>query len=177
MKILFMGPQGSGKTTQADLLAKKIGLPHLSTGRFFRNLARSDSDIGRLVKNKLDKGELVPDQLTLDLTNGELRKSSYKNGYIIEGYPRNLAQAKMFGSGVDRVIYLDISDEEAERRLILRARNDDTEELIKKRLAIYHEETEPMISYYQKLGSLDKVDGERPIYEIHADILKVLRDS
>lgn len=175
MRILLFGPVGSGKSTQAELLAKKLGVPHFSTGDFFRDLVSNQSPLTKLVRKKLDKGELVADDLTLKLVREELKNGQYQSGYVIEGFPRNVNQAQEFKNGVDRAVYLNASDEEVVKRLLERGRKDDTQDLIKKRLVIYHQETEPMVYYYQKLGVLDWVDGERSINKIHNDILEKVK--
>lgn len=172
MRVLLFGPVGSGKSTQAAVLAKKLNVPHLSTGDFFRDLASKNSKLSKVVKEKLGRGELVADALTLRLIKEELKNSRYRLGYVIDGFPRNVHQAEAFKNGIDRAIYLDVSDEAATSRLLKRRRRDDTKELIKKRLTFYHQETEPIISFYGQLGILERVDGERSIEDISKDIFR-----
>lgn len=175
MNLIVMGPQGSGKSTQAELLAKKLNLPHLQTGKLYRRIAREKSQLGRKVKEFLYKGHLVPDKEHNELLEKEVKKPAYKNGFVLDGSPRTLNQAKTQPFKASKVFYLDVSDEENIKRLVKRGRKDDTPELIAERLRIYHQETEPVLDYYRKKGILEKVDGERPIEPIHQDIMKRLK--
>ena len=176
MNIVVLGPQGSGKSTQAELLAKVLKIPHLQTGELFRRIAREKTELGRRVKERLDRGQLVSDEDTMRVVTKELVAEKYKKGVVLDGVPRNLKQAKRLRLKIDRAVYLEVSDREGIKRLILRKRADDTPELIRERLRIYHLETEPILDFYQKQGILERVDGERPIEEIHQDILDRLRN-
>ena len=174
MSLIVMGPQGSGKTTQAELLAKKLNLPHLQTGELYRRVAKEKSPLGRKVKELLGKGHLVPDKEHNELLEREVKKPLYKNGFVLDGSPRTLSQAKSQPFKVDKIFYLDVSDEENTKRLLRRGRKDDTPELIAERLRIYHRETEPVLKYFRQQGILKEVDGERPIEVIHQDIMNRL---
>jgi len=175
MNIIILGPQGSGKSTQAELLAKAFQIPHLQTGKLFRKIAQEKTELGQRVKSRLDKGRLVSDKDTMKIVRPELGKEKYNKGVVLDGVPRNSSQAKALKLIIDRVIYLEVSDKECIKRLMLRRRSDDTAELIKERLRIYHLKTEPMLDLYQKKGVLERVDGERPVEEIHKDIIKKLK--
>ncbi|OGD85738.1 hypothetical protein A2Z23_01555 [Candidatus Curtissbacteria bacterium RBG_16_39_7] len=175
MNILILGSQGSGKSTQAELLAKKLQTPSLSTGELYRRLAKESTKRGLFIKSILEKGELVSDEITINLIEETIAKPEYKEGFVLEGAPRNLNQARMLNSSLDKVFYLKVTDKENTKRLLLRAREDDTEELIKKRLEIYHQETEPVILFYKNKDLLEEIDGERAVEEIHQDILERVR--
>jgi len=175
MNIIILGPQGSGKSTQAELLAKEFQIPHLQTGKLFRKIAQEKTELGQRVKSRLDKGRLVSDKDTMKIVRPELGKEKYNKGVVLDGVPRNSSQAKALKLIIDRVIYLEVSDKECIKRLMLRRRSDDTAELIKERLRIYHLKTEPMLDLYQKKGVLERVDGERPVEEIHKEIIKRLK--
>lgn len=175
MKIIVMGPQGSGKSTQAELLAREFELPHLQTGELYRCISEQNSSLARKIKKIIDKGELVSDKDHRKILGKEIKKPKYRKGFVLDGSPRTLSQAKIQPFEVDEVFYLDVSDEVNIRRLVKRGRKDDTPELIKKRLEIYHNQTEPVLDYYRQMGILEKVDGERPIEEIHQDIMERVR--
>lgn len=175
MKIVVMGPQGSGKSTQAELLAKKLNLPHLQTGELYRQMAKTDSPLGKKIKSFLDQGQLVPDREHNSLLKKEIKKPRYKRGFVLDGSPRTLSQAKTQPFETDRVFYLQVSDEENTKRLLKRGRADDTPALISQRLKIYHQETEPVLDYYRQQGILTEIDGERPIEEIAKDIIERLK--
>lgn len=174
MKIIIMGPQGSGKTTQADLLSKKLNLPHISTGNIYRAVAKEDSEIGRKVKNYMDSGDLVDDETTFQIVDRHL--GEIKSDFVIDGFPRTLIQAKRGIFPVGKVFYLQISDQQAIERLLLRKRLDDTPEVIAERLKIYHQDTEPILEYYRKQGKLIEIDGSGTVEEVYNLILQKLND-
>lgn len=166
MKILFIGPQGSGKSTQGKLLAQFLEVPYISTGDIFRQLSQTDE----LIKGFLEKGKLVEDWTTTQVVKERVEESDCKNGFILDGYPRNLGQVKTFDPGFDKVIYLKLSDDVVLKRLRERGREDDTEELIAERLRIYHQQTDPILDYYQTKGLLLEINGEGKIEEIQKEI-------
>ena len=172
MKIIFLGGQGSGKSTQAKLLAEKLNLPRVEMGQVLRDKAQENDQTSQFIKKALDSGSLVPDTIAIETLKGILRGKEYENGYVLDGYPRNAAQMEGLENDIDNVFYIKVSDEEAISRLTLRAREDDTNEALTRRLEIYHQETEPLLSKFKNVGILDEVDGERSIEEIHEDILK-----
>ncbi|MBI3109738.1 nucleoside monophosphate kinase [Candidatus Daviesbacteria bacterium] len=168
-KILFLGAQGSGKSTQGKLLAQFLGLPYISTGDIFRAMTGE-------IKQILDQGKLVDDQTTSKIVEEKLREEEYRNGFILDGYPRTMEQIKLFDPGFDKVIYLDLSDEEATRRLLARAREDDTAELIAERLRNYHQQTDPVLDYYQQKGMLKQIDGLSSIDRVQQRIRDAIND-
>jgi len=169
MNIVIMGPPGSGKSTQATLLAREKDLPHISTGVIFRELKNKQSDLGKRAAEYIKDG-WVPDSVVHKVLKKELEEEKYKQGFILEGYPRDLWQAQNAPFEPDKVFYLDVCDEESEERLLKRGRADDTEEIVRKRLKEYHERTEPVLDFYEQEGLLEKIDGERSVEEIFADL-------
>lgn len=174
MKIVVLGPQGSGKSTQAALLSQKLHLPHVSTGDIFRCLEHDISELGQRVKSQLSQGLLVSDDDTFSVLTREFSKPDYQKGVIVDGFPRNLYQAQNSPLKFDKAIYLRVSDEVSTTRLLNRQREDDTAELIKERLAIYHTETEPILDLYRQQGILVEINGEQTVEEIFADIVRQL---
>lgn len=172
MNIIFMGPQGSGKTTQAEILADKLKLPFIGTGDIYRQVAGLDTELGKRVKAILDKGDLVDDETTFKVVDSHL--SEIKSGFILDGFPRTLAQAQRELFPVDKVIYIKLTDDTAVKRLAARGRSDDTPEVIGERLRLYHEETEPILDYYRKQGKLLEVDGSGTIEEVEKLIWEAL---
>ena len=165
--LLFLGPPGAGKGTQAALLSEAYSYLHLSTGELLRKEIDANTDLGQKVKDIMNKGELVSDQLVLEIVKKNLDKDN--KGWILDGYPRNLSQVDSLNNvlmnknqPLEIVFYLDIPDEVLIERLLLRGRKDDKEETIKTRLKIYKETTEPLIEYYKNLSLLEyiKADGE-----------------
>ena len=175
--LLFLGAPGAGKGTQAELLSKKNSYLHLSTGELLRNEIERDTDLGKKVKNIINKGELVSDELVLEIVKKNL--DTDLNGWILDGYPRNLSQANSLNEvlikinqPLEIVYYLDIPEEVLIERLLLRGRKDDNENTIKTRLNIYKKTTEPLIKYYKDLSLLEYIDADRDLKTISADIIQ-----
>ena len=184
MKILVLGPQGSGKGTQATRLAEEHEIPHVSTGDMFRALDES-SELGRDVKAIMDRGDLVPDEVTIRMIRERLAADDAQAGFILDGFPRNLAQAEALdemlgeiGRSLDVILFFVLDDATAIERALGRAheegRTDDTPETIARRLAVYHEQTEPVVEYYRTTGKLVPVHAARPVDEVHAEIQSAL---
>lgn len=176
MKLVLIGIQGAGKSTQGNMLAEKFQVPYLSSGHIFRAMAKEESDIGKSLRDTLNAGHLVSDQQTLDIIRQYLMKPEYQKGYILDGFPRTLTQAKAFEKDIDKAIFVDVSDQEALKRISSRVsdRQDETEEAIKKRIELFHEMTEPVIEFYRQDGKLIQVDGEQTVEEVFQSILSGL---
>ncbi len=175
MKLVLLGIQGSGKTTQGNLLSKQLKIPYLSTGHIFRELAKEKTYLGRYIKETINAGILVPDEKTIQIVNDYLSRPEYRRGYILDGFPRTITQAKKFKNDVDKVIYLKISPKEALWRLFHRNdnnREDETSAAIRNRIELFFKFTEPVINYYKKEKKLLEVDGSRSIKEVNEEILK-----
>lgn len=178
MKIILMGIQGSGKSTQGNRLSKELNLSYLSTGHIFREIAKEKTKWGRYVKETMAAGLLVPDQKTTRIVKEYLSRPEYNVGYILDGFPRTLAQAKAFKDGIEKVFYLHVSDREALWRLAYRndeIREDETIKAIKKRIELFHKVTEPVLDYYRRKGILVEVNGEKPVEEVSRRILAACR--
>jgi len=173
--LLFLGPPGAGKGTQAELLSQTNSYLHLSTGELLRKEIEMNTELGRHVKDIINRGELVSDELVLKIVKQNLDKDS--KGWILDGYPRNLAQANSLNEvlieinqPLDVVFYLDIPEEVLIKRLLLRGRKDDTEETIRTRVNIYKETTEPLIQYFKDLSLLEYIEADRDLKIISSDI-------
>ena len=185
MNLLVLGPQGSGKGTQAARLSEAYGIPHVSTGEMFRGAIDAGTELGRRVGPILASGELVPDDLTVELIRERLVERDAERGFVLDGFPRNLAQAEALdamlagiGRGLDAVLFFDIRDDVAVERLRGRAREegreDDAPDAIARRLAIYHEQTEPVAERYRASGRLVSIRAERTIDQVSAEIAEAL---
>jgi len=176
MKIILIGIQGAGKSTQGNLLAEKLHVPYLSTGHIFRTLAQEKTPLGRYIKETMNAGFLIPDEKTLEIVSDYLSRDEYKSGYILDGFPRTIKQAEEFANGVNKVVYLKVSDKEALWRLSFRNsdREDDTLTAIKKRIELFHKFTEPVIEHYRAKNMLVEVDGEKSIEDIFKEIMEKL---
>ncbi|WP_431797849.1 adenylate kinase [Microbacterium kunmingense] len=185
-RLLIVGPQGSGKGTQGVRIAEALGVPVVSTGDVFRANVAGGTDLGVQVKEIIDAGQLVPDELTSAVVRDRLSKEDAAGGFLLDGYPRNLPQVmhldEFLGGRdekLDAVIVLEVPREESIARLSKRAleqgRADDTEAVIAQRLAIYESETAPIIGVYATRGIVDEIDGTGSVDEITDRILAALR--
>ncbi|MBI4973908.1 nucleoside monophosphate kinase [Candidatus Roizmanbacteria bacterium] len=176
MKLVLIGIQGSGKSTQGNILSHLFRIPYLSTGHIFREIAKEKTSLGRYMKETINAGILVPDDKTIEIVNTYLSRPEYARGYILDGFPRTLKQAHEFSNNVDKVIYLKIPDKEALWRLMNRHqdRADETLPALRKRIELFHKFTEPVIEYYEKLGKLIELDGTKAIHHVNKEILENL---
>lgn len=170
MNIIVVGQVGSGKSTQAQLLADHLGLPRLNVGDLLYYASQEKTERAIEIKKIMESGGMVDDETTLQLVEEHLRGEEHKAGTVIDGFPRTLPQAQKFSLPIDKVFNIKISDQTSTTRLLSRGRSDDTDEVIKNRLKVYHEETEPIVAFYKNLGVLEEVDGERSVEEIAQDI-------
>lgn len=175
MNIILFGPPGAGKGTQAKLLQDKFSIPHLSTGDIFRTAIKNETPLGVKVKAILDSGQLVPDETVVDLVADELKDPKYNDGFILDGFPRTVPQAEAFdeiamnqNKAVDAFVVLTVPEKELISRILSRGegRSDDTQEKVKTRLSVYHEETEPVQNHYTAKGVVKEIDGIGTIDEI-----------
>jgi adenylate kinase len=186
MRIVLLGAPGSGKGTQAALLVEDLDLPHISTGEVLRAAVKSGTLLGRKAKAVMDRGELVPDDVMLGLMEERLTQADVDNGFILDGYPRNLAQAEALdellerlGQPVDEALQIDIDPEMVIQRIAKRAReegrSDDTEDVVRKRLDVYAAQTAPVVDYYARKGILSRVLGDGSVDEVFQRIRGVLQ--
>jgi adenylate kinase len=186
MRIVLLGAPGSGKGTQAALLVEELGLPHISTGELLRSAAKSGSELGAQAKAVMDRGELVSDDIMLGLIEERLSQPDAEAGFILDGYPRNLAQARALDvvlerlqQPVDEALQIDIDVEMVISRIARRAaeegRSDDTEEVVRNRMKVYSEQTAPVVDYYAHKGLLSRVLGEGSIDEVFQRLKGVLQ--
>ena len=173
--LLFLGAPGAGKGTQAAILSETTSYLHLSTGELLRKEIEMNTFLGRQVKDIMNRGELVSDELVLEIVRNNLDKDN--NGWILDGYPRNLSQANslnevliQINQSLEAVFYLDIPEDVLIKRLLLRGRKDDTEDAIRTRVKIYKKITEPLIEYFKDLSLLEYIDADRDLKTISSDI-------
>lgn len=179
MRVVLLGPPGAGKGTQAQKLSEKLGIPQISTGELFRSNIENGSKLGLEAKRYLDAGDLVPSELTNQLVDERLNDSDAANGFILDGYPRSLEQAKALhemlgrrGTDIDAVLEFRVSEEELLQRLKGRGRADDTDDVILNRMKIYRAETAPLLDYYS--NELRTVDAIGTMDEVFARALQAL---
>jgi adenylate kinase len=212
MKIIMLGAPGAGKGTQAKMIAEKFNIPHISTGDIFRANIKNGTELGKKAKEYMDKGQLVPDELTVEILLDRVAADDCKNGYVLDGFPRTIPQADVLdkeltklGDKVDFAINVDVPDENIVRRMSGRRaclkcgatyhiehippkqegicdkcgselvqRDDDKPETVQNRLSVYHEQTQPLIDYYNKKNILKSVDGTKDMQEVFSDIVNIL---
>ena len=179
MRLVLLGPPGAGKGTQAEKLAEKLQIPHLSTGELFRQNINNGTKLGLDAKRYLDAGDLVPSELTNELVDDRLSNSDADGGFILDGYPRSVQQAKALhymlerrGTRLDAVLEFRVPEDVLLERLKARGRADDTDEVILNRMKVYRDETAPLIEYYS--GELKTVDAIGTVDEVFARALQAL---
>ncbi len=187
IQVIFLGPPGAGKGTQAARLAEWLTIPHISTGDILRHHVAEKTDLGQAAKAYMDQGDLVPDQLILDMVQDRLNQSDAEEGWILDGFPRNVSQATFveqqvlsstlpdtgegdLGISQLQVINLDVPDQVLVERLLARGRQDDTEVTIRHRLQVYRDQTAPLIEFYQGRNQLSHVNGNLSMDEVTAQL-------
>jgi adenylate kinase len=187
MNVLVLGPQGSGKGTQAKLIAKTYGVPQIATGDMIREIKELDTELGRRVKEIYDRGDLVDDATIVELIESRLDRGDTIPGFILDGFPRNTAQAEALdellhrlGRDLDVVFELQVGDREVlldriAKRAVAEGRSDDTPEAIRKRLEIYERETAPLVDYYRSTrGNVVGIHADQPVETVFAEIRSTL---
>ena len=177
-RVVLLGPPGAGKGTQAQVLCDRLGICAISTGDMLREAVAAGSELGRRVQGILDSGGLVDDATMADVVRERLGKPDAREGFLLDGYPRTLPQAETLagilddaGLSLDAVLLVVVPEDELVRRLLLRGRTDDKEEVIRERLRVYQEKTAPLIGYYRQRGLLHEIDGNRPVEQVTAQML------
>jgi adenylate kinase len=186
MRLILLGPPGAGKGTQGHCISEKYRIPEISTGDILRAAVRGGTELGQEAKRYMDRGALVPDSVIIGIVQDRLLQDDASNGFILDGFPRNVAQAEALSkmlqenaSPLDHVISIQVDETELFQRLAsrreLEGRQDDTDETIRHRLDVYQRETEPLIAYYQQVGLLRPIHGIGTVEEIFQRILAVLK--
>ncbi|MBB4301590.1 adenylate kinase [Rhodobium orientis] len=187
MRLIFLGPPGSGKGTQAKRIVESRGIVQLSTGDMLRAAVKAETEVGLKAKEIMDRGDLVPDEVVVGIIAERIEAADCANGFMLDGFPRTIAQAEAFdrvmaekGLGLDAVILLDVDDAILLERIEKRAREtggeraDDNAETLKKRLTVYHDQTKPLIGYYRDKNMLQTIDGTQTVDQVGAEIDAIL---
>lgn len=166
MQLILLGAPGSGKGTQAESLVKDFGLAHISTGDILRQAVKDETELGNAAHGFMSAGQLVPDALVIGIIEARLQADDCRVGFLLDGFPRTVAQAEALGSMLEKmgqplqkVIFLDVPDAELMTRLLARGRADDTKETVQHRLQVFHNQTSPLIAYYEEKGLIHHVEG------------------
>lgn len=187
--VVLMGAPGAGKGTQAKILQESLGLPQVATGDLFRENLKKQTDLGKLARSYMDKGELVPDSVTVSMVRDRISRPDCESGAILDGFPRTTAQADALNNlleefdGKINVVPLihveeDILIDRLKKRATLEGRADDSnEETIRNRMKVYKEQTAPLLDYYDKRQLLVKIDGDRPVEEVSQELKQVIESS
>jgi len=184
MRLLLIGAPGAGKGTQAERLAERFGIAHISSGDLLRQHVKDQTSIGRMIKSYLDHGELVPDAVVMDMLRKPVVAAAQAGGYVLDGFPRTVEQARAsfptaqaLGVAVQVAVHLDVRRPELVRRLLARRRgSEDTEAVIERRLQVYLDKTVPLLEYYAGREWMFTVDGAQPPDAVHEDIVACLRN-
>ena len=181
-RLIFLGPPGAGKGTQAVKLAEGASIAHISTGDILRAAVAAQTPLGKQADDYMSRGDLVPDELVLGLVKERLGEADAQNGWILDGFPRNAAQAEALDEllasidqSADRTVNFEVPDDVLVERLLQRGRKDDTEEVIRHRLGVYREQTAPLIAFYQSRGKLASIDGNTEVAKVAADLQALLK--
>ena len=179
MQLLFIGPPGAGKGTQAGKVAARLGIPHVSTGEMFRDHVARGTDLGKEVDAVMAAGAYVPDDITVAMLQERIGQDDARHGFILDGFPRTVGQVESLDgllgdAGLDKVVVLEVDEDELTERLMARGRPDDTEETIRNRLKVYLEQTQPLIDLYERRGLNVTVDGIGEVDEVTDRILRAL---
>ena len=181
MFIILFGPPGIGKGTQSEKISNEFNIPKISTGDILRQAIESGTRLGLSAKKLMDSGDLVPDEIVLRIVEHRAAEDDCKNGFILDGFPRTIPQAEGLSAFMEsnnlpnfKCIEIQVPDEVIIERLLLRGRNDDTEETIRKRLDIYKKDTAPVKNYYMKINNFYKVNGNATIDEVYKDIITII---
>lgn len=187
MNIILFGPPGAGKGTQAQFIVDRYSVVQLSTGDMLRAAVAEGTELGKMAKAVMDRGDLVDDEIIIGIIGDRIDEPDCRNGFILDGFPRTQAQAEGLdalldkkGLKLDAVVEIRVPDEELYKRIETRAaetggaRADDNAETLKKRLDVYHSQTAPVLSYYEKQGMLETVNGLQPIEAVTAEIMRIL---
>jgi adenylate kinase len=188
MRLIFLGAPGAGKGTQAQILAESQKIPHISTGDILRAAVRASTPLGLKAKSYMDNGELLPDALILDMIRDRLNQPDAKLGWILDGFPRNVSQAEFLdrllaeiNQSYDLAININVPQGRLVERLLNRAviekRLDDTEDVIRRRLVVYEDQTVPTIDYYRSKGTFRDIDGDRELAEVSRDLEALLKSQ
>ena len=210
MNIILLGAPGAGKGTQAEVISEHLSIPQISTGNIIREALKSGTELGKKVQSYMDAGQLVPDHVVIDIIKDRLAAGDSSNGFILDGFPRTIAQAEALDSmkvNIDKVIDIEVADEKIIERMsgrrvcpqcgasyhlvykkpvkdgicntcagALVQRKDDHPDVVTERLKVYHEQTEPLKSYYEKQGKLYVVEGQEEVADTSRLTLAVLED-
>lgn len=186
MYLVLMGAPGAGKGTQAKKLENELGLPHVSTGDLFRYNLKNETEMGKLAQTYINKGNLVPDNITVAMVRDRLVQDDCKVGAILDGFPRNPAQADAleqllneFDGEISLVPYIHVDQDKLVKRLLKRAeiegRADDNEETIRARMVVFEEQTQPLLDYYEERGLLVRINGAQSVDDVAQELLEVVR--
>jgi adenylate kinase len=179
MRLLFLGPPGAGKGTQAERVAERMGIAHVSTGDMFRALD-TGTELGRRVKGIMESGGYVSDDIVIEMLADRIGEDDAEKGFILDGFPRTLPQVRALddllgADGLDAVVLFEIDEDEVVNRMLARGRADDTEDTIRTRLAVYREQTEPLIDLYDARNVVRRVDAEGEIDEVTPRVVEALQ--